>query len=430
MNNSLDQYLIVISIDALNALDFDYIKTLPTFKTFLDEGSHVRQLMSIYPSLTYPCHTTMTTGTYPNRHGIVSNKIAHPSRYLHEPWYWYYKYIKVPTLFDYAMKLGYSCGAIMWPAMAGAPITYNLPELWPVKLENFIKVYLKNSTKNLIFSILKNFKFPIKLQPDLDNFSDSITNELILHKQPNLLFIHFTELDLVRHKLGLHNNKNKAILRTMDQRLSNIITSTKKAGIYDKTSFLVLGDHGTNNYSNYICLNSLFEKKGWIHTNSNKKIVFWKAFANACGGSAQIYVRPRNDKNFLKEVHETLSELCVNQNNGIKYVYTNSETNHLYGLDNDFRFVLEAEDGYAFRNNICDQLIVPVPEFKRSNVADHGFLPCQRTMRTMLLAKGRGIRSRISLPKASLINIAPTIAKLMNLPMKNMDGTCLNNILT
>ncbi len=26
MNNSLDQYLIVISIDALNALDFDYIK--------------------------------------------------------------------------------------------------------------------------------------------------------------------------------------------------------------------------------------------------------------------------------------------------------------------------------------------------------------------------------------------------------------------
>ncbi len=149
----------------------------------------------------------MTTGTYPNRHGIVSNKIAKPSRYLHEPWYWYYKYIKVPTLFDYAMKLGYSCGAIMWPAMAGAPITYNLPELWPVKLENFIKVYLKNSTKNLIFSILKNFRVPTKLQPDLDNFSDSITNELILHKQPNLLFIHFTELDLIRHKLGLHNNK-------------------------------------------------------------------------------------------------------------------------------------------------------------------------------------------------------------------------------
>ncbi len=430
MNNSLDQYLIVISIDALNALDYDYIKTLPTFKTFLDEGSHVRQLMSIYPSLTYPCHTTMTTGTYPNRHGIVSNKIGQSSRYLNQSWYWYYKYIKAPTIFDYAMRAGYSCGAIMWPAMAGAPITYNLPELWPVKLENYIRVYLKNCTKNMFLPILKNLKLPLKIQPVIDNFSDRITNELILHKQPNLLCVHFTELDFTRHKLGLHNNRNKAILKTMDRRLSRIISSTKKAGIYDKTSFLVLGDHGTNNYNNYICLNGLFKKKGWIQTNSKKKIVSRKVFANACGGSAQIYVNPRNDKNLINMLHKTLSELRINKNNGIKYVYTNSETNLLYGLDRNFRFVLEAEDGYAFRNNICNRLVVPVSEFKHSNVAGHGFLPCQLNMRTMLLAKGRGIRSNITLPKASLINIAPTIAKLMNLPMSNMDGTCLNKLLT
>ncbi|QUI22005.1 alkaline phosphatase family protein [Vallitalea pronyensis] len=430
MNKSLNPYLIVISIDALNALDFDYIKTLPTFKTFFDEGSYVRQLMSIYPSLTYPCHTTMITGMYPNRHGIVSNKIAQPSRYLHESWYWYYNYIKAPTLFDYAMKGGYTCGAIMWPAMAGAPITYNLPEIWPVKLENFIKVYLKNSTKNLFCSILKNFKPHLKIQPGVDNFSDNIANELIIRKQPHLLCIHFTELDLTRHQLGLYNDKNKAILRTMDGRLAKIIASTKQAGIYDKTTFMVLGDHGTSNYNNYICLNGLFKRKGWIKTNPNKKIIFWKAFANACGGSAHIYARPQNDTTFLSKVYQTLTGLCADPRNGIKCVYTNGETNDLYGLNNDFQFVLEAADGYAFRNNICNSLVVPISHFKRSNVADHGFLPSHQTMRTMLLAKGRGICSNIMIPRASLINIAPTIAKLLHLPMKNMAGTSLNKLLT
>lgn len=413
---TLNKHLILISIDALNALDYDYIKTLPTFRSFLEKGAHIRELMSIYPSLTYPAHTTMITGAYPDHHGIISNKIADPSVYLNEPWYWYYKYIKTPTLFDYAMKAGLTCGAVMWPVTAGAPITYNVPELWPTKIERFISNYLKNSTKNLVYSILRNFKLHFKLQPGLDNFADSMANEIIRDKKPNLLCIHYTELDLTRHKLGLHNPKDHEILQRMDDRLKRIIDSTKRAGTYERTTFMVLGDHGTNNYCRYICPNYLFAKKGWLKLDNQKKILSWKVFANACGGSAQIFLHPRWRKKLFNKVHSTLLAAKDNPYSGIGSVYTSKVTKARYGLDNSFSFVLEAKNGYAFHNSIPHSLVIPITKIKHSHVADHGFLPSHPHMRSMLLAKGLDICTKVAIPKGSLLQIAPTIANILGLP--------------
>lgn len=33
----------------------------------------VRSVRSIYPTVTYPCHTTMMTGNYPDKHGVTSD---------------------------------------------------------------------------------------------------------------------------------------------------------------------------------------------------------------------------------------------------------------------------------------------------------------------------------------------------------------------
>ena len=69
----LKQKLIVISMDALIAEDIDYLKDKPNFRWMLENGSWVEQVRSIYPTLTYPCHTTMASGCYPAKHGIVNN---------------------------------------------------------------------------------------------------------------------------------------------------------------------------------------------------------------------------------------------------------------------------------------------------------------------------------------------------------------------
>jgi predicted AlkP superfamily pyrophosphatase or phosphodiesterase len=428
MSLEYNNHLLVISIDALNSHDFDYIKRLPTLGSFIKDGSYIRNLISIYPSLTYPCHTSITTGTYPNKHGIISNKKCQPKRYLNEEWYWYEKYIKVPTIFDYAMKKGYSCGAVLWPVMAGAKITYNVPEIWPVKLENFIKTFINNSTTNLLPQILKyGIHFTPPLQPSLDNFTGDLTNYLITNKKPNLLFVHFTELDYIRHKLGLYAKEGNEVLTRMDKRVARIIDSTKKAGIYNETSFIILGDHGTNDYDYYICINSIFHKANLINTDKNNKITSWKAFCNSCGGSAQIFLRNKQDKSTLNKVYNILNDIYMDSNSCIKNIYTANEANKKFCLDGNFSFVVEAKDEYVFGNYICDELVVLGTKFPK-HVADHGYEPCHRNMRTMLLAKGMNINNSY-LSKAYLVDIAPTMAKLLGISMQDVDGKCLNKII-
>ncbi|GKX27939.1 alkaline phosphatase family protein [Vallitalea longa] len=423
-----NQYLYVISIDALNSNDFHYIRNLPVFRSFITEGSYSNNMLSIYPSLTYPCHTSIITGTYPNKHGIVSNRKCQPYRYKNPEWYWYENDIQVPTVFDYAMKQNYTCASILWPVMAGADITYNIPELWPIGPSCFITNYIKNSTKNLIIPTLKNIKLSCSAQPTLDDTAENISKYLILKKQPNLLFIHFTQLDYMRHRLGMNTIEAKDLLDNFDKRLERLINCTKKAGIYEKTTFIVLGDHGMNDYDKYICINSIFKQKRLLITDKKNSIISYKAFANACGGSAQICMKNKYDKYLYEKIYNILLELQSNPINGIKQVYTSEKVNRLYHLDNSFQFVLEAENGYVFNNHICNKLIIPRTKLSKPHIADHGFLPTHPNMKTVFFAKGNRIKNTY-IHKMNLVDIAPTIAMIMNLPMKNIDGNCLKSCL-
>ena len=68
------KYSIVISEDALVYEDLETLRTLPAFGSIWDQAAIIKRNRSIYPSITYPCHTTMRTGCYPNRHGVINNE--------------------------------------------------------------------------------------------------------------------------------------------------------------------------------------------------------------------------------------------------------------------------------------------------------------------------------------------------------------------
>ena len=51
--------LILISFDALSVEDIEYLKAKKNFAYILENGSWVRRVHGIYPTLTYPSHATM-----------------------------------------------------------------------------------------------------------------------------------------------------------------------------------------------------------------------------------------------------------------------------------------------------------------------------------------------------------------------------------
>ena len=72
--------MIVISFDALGAADTQQFRMLPNFSRFLENASYCFNVSSVYPSITYPAHTSIVTGCYPKNHGIINNTLIQSER--------------------------------------------------------------------------------------------------------------------------------------------------------------------------------------------------------------------------------------------------------------------------------------------------------------------------------------------------------------
>jgi predicted AlkP superfamily pyrophosphatase or phosphodiesterase len=74
-----ERAVLVVSIDGLRRDYLDGVadpaRPFPTLRRLMNEGVVARSLRSVWPSVTYPAHTTMVTGVSPARHAIVNNVV-------------------------------------------------------------------------------------------------------------------------------------------------------------------------------------------------------------------------------------------------------------------------------------------------------------------------------------------------------------------
>ena len=126
--------LVMISVDGLRP---DYVTAadshgakIPNLRRFLKEGTYADGVSGVIPTVTYPSHTTLVTGVWPEKHGIWGNTTFDPLQKNYQGWYWYAEDIRVTTLWDAASQAGRTTAAVQWPVTAGAKITWNIPEFW------------------------------------------------------------------------------------------------------------------------------------------------------------------------------------------------------------------------------------------------------------------------------------------------------------
>ena len=106
-------------------------------------------MTSVWPSVTYPAHTTMVTGVSPARHGVVNNLPFDPFEDNQGGWYWYASDVRVPTLWDAAAREGVSVLNVSWPVTVGAPIRYNVPQIWRAKNDEDEKLLCALATSGI-----------------------------------------------------------------------------------------------------------------------------------------------------------------------------------------------------------------------------------------------------------------------------------------
>jgi len=425
------KHLLVISFDALSTLDFEYISSLPNFKRFLEKAAYCKQVISTYPTLTYPAHTSIITGKSPKNHGIINNTLLQPKRKKPD-WYWYRKYIKGETVYDKARQKGMEVASILWPVTGRAKIHYNMPEIFANRpWQNQIMVSLLSGSPLYQYKLNKMFGHLRRgtVQPELDNFAHESLLYTLKKYKPDLTLAHFTDLDWQRHEYGFKSPQALEALHRHDQRLGDIIKMLQEENVYKDSTLILLGDHSTLDVSKIIYLNSIFKKKGYLNI-SGEKIKSWQAIAKSCDGSAYVYIE---NKQLIPEIEKLLHTLMQDENNGIEKVFSRKEAKDL-GADSNCDFMLEGRLGYYFSDDVEEELVReigrdPESRIKGAMLGAHGYLPDKPDYSTVFMMAGQGVRPNVVLDQMSLLDQAATIGYLLGFKMKQSEGRILKEFL-
>ena len=418
------QRLFIISLDAFGASDLEFAKTLPNFKFLLERSALVENVETVFPSLTYMCHTSISTGMYPHKHGVINNTKLQPNR-LKPDWYWYDKDIQSLTIFDIAHRAGYKTASFLWPVTGRSrSIDYNLAEIFPNRpWQNQLMVSLYSSTPTFAYQLNKKFGHLRKgiRQPELDEFITAGVVDTIHNRNPDLMAVHFVDLDYMRHHYGVHSQEAKQAIIRMDKHLGQILDAMREKGILNGTALAILGDHFQIDTHTVVRLNTLFKEKGWVKTDDKGAIIQWDVVAKDAGGACYIYTNDETKHQEIKELLEQYPEY-------IARIFTGEEANQL-GADPTCAFLIDAKEGYYFDGEAALPFTEPTAGNPDLHRATHGFSPLRDHYDTMLMMSGPGIDSNAHIQHARLVDEGPTFLHTLGLTFPyETDGDVLHDL--
>ncbi len=414
--------LLLISLDAAYYDDAQTLLSLPNLGRLADKGVFCDQMQTIYPSLTYPVHTSLLTGCYPDKHGIDHNERFMPKLPARKrPWYWDASDIKAETLHQAAHKAGREVASVLWPVSGHNPyVRYNFPEVHALPGEQqTLKVLRYGSFGWLAQSELKYGRTrPSTKQPHLDRFAGLLVQKLI-EKQyhppkvpsitdvepsaktkaihmPDFISLHLVDLDAARHHHGVHSSEAQAAMIRLDSCVGRLLGALEQVGVMDDTVVAVVSDHGQADIGCVIALDEWLKSSGV------------PARAQTLGMGAYI----RCDRGAYQQVFDALS--LHMEELRISHIYTKQELRAMHAPEG-ILIAVEPEEGVAFVDHIDQEV----------EAATHGFGPGHPAAKCLLWLFGPPFLSGARLRTAHVVDVAPTLARAVHLDLPGAQGRVL-----
>ncbi|MFT3902993.1 MAG: ectonucleotide pyrophosphatase/phosphodiesterase [Niabella sp.] len=401
--------VILVSIDGLRPEFYLSDKWhTPNLHKLVQLGAHAEGVNSVFPSVTYPSHTTIVTGTTPDKHGIFFNNMFEPDT-IQKKIYWHFNQVASPTVWEAANKAGLKTASLLWPASAEAPVGFNIPDIGGMGKE----VMEKYSIPAGITDILKKevFNGAQSLEMGNDVNVGKIAAWVIRNQQPDLMTIHMFGLDHAEHVAGREGKGVAEAIAAADSSIGLIWDAIKETGRAGSTLFIVTGDHGFYDIDKTLNPNVLLAKAGLLQDIDYGA---WQARFHAVGGSSFLFVK-NNDKKVIDKVKKILQDLPVQER---KYFRIISEGDmKKIGADPNAVFALSGLEGAAFGNAFKGDFITS------GKGGTHGHFPDTKNIQTGFIALGNTVTPGTNLDVMSLYDIAPIIFKYLGLKDNgNMKG--------
>jgi predicted AlkP superfamily pyrophosphatase or phosphodiesterase len=238
--------------------------------------------------------------------------------------------------------------------------------------------------------------------------------------------INFTSFNDAQRRHGLLSAESLKALEMIDAHVKKLIDAAEKFRMAEDTTFIMVSDSGASKVEKEFNPNVLLAKKGWLAADHQGRVTSWRAVAQSFGGSAAVFVKDPKDEGFIHEVETFFTQQAEKPDSPIWRIITRSEVTKLGG-DPRVALYIDAAPLYAISSRMTGSPITNLS--KGADRATSGYAPSRVEMRALFVIAGKGVKSGAQTPYARLIDIAPTMAKLLGLEMKTARGRVISEVL-
>jgi len=428
---------LIISLDGLDvrylAEPDKYALKIPTLRRLMANGVTARGVYSVYPSVTYPNHTSLVTGVKPAIHGIFGNSLFEPP--VPKPTgagNWYARDIKADTLWQAAKRSGMTVGLVSWPVGVGAG-DWNISEIWApggtqmdtrkVISQNSLPAGLPAEIEGKYRDLYRNVT-----ADEGDDARTRIGEYILTEKRPNVMLIHLFDLDHFQHDYGPFTPEAHSAIEKSDAYVARLLAALERAGTLNETAVFITSDHDFKPISRQVHPGVLLRKAGLVDgtiekdESSRERFVAtdWKAAVYVTGASCAIYLRDSSDKASMKALRETFEPLAGKPDSGIAKVLDARALKRI-GSNTSATLMLEAAEGFTFGGSYSGEPIVA-----SLSKGMHGYLPTTPDFFASFIASGAGISGRGWIGLMEMPDAGTTIAAVIGLKLKNATGKPAN----
>ena len=423
---SIARPVLLISIDGLRPADVIDAQQrglkLPNLQAFLTRGSYASDVRGVLPTLTYPAHTTLITGVAPALHGISNNLTFDPYNKNQLGWDWYASDIRVPTLWDAAHAAGLTTANVHWPVSVGAPVDWNLPQIWRSGTPDDRKLLAALATPGLLPALEKD------LGPYADGINEALDGDqnrarfavklLQLHR-PQFMTVYFAALDDKEHATGPGTPAANHVLEGIDALVGELVAAAQR--VHPDGVVAVVSDHGFAPVRQDVNLYAPFIKAGLVSLKDGA-VSGWQATPWNAGGSAAIVLKDPADAAVKAQVATLLAQLQADPAYGIERVLDHAQL-VAHGATAKASWFVLFKPGYEM--GIKPDAPMPAPGHY---LGMHGYDPALPAMRSTFLIAGAGVPAGRDLGSIDMRDIAPTLAALLGVSLPQAQGRALAGV--
>jgi hypothetical protein len=399
-------HLVLVSVAGLTPDRYLDGEDMPVLAALARIGAAAEDVEPVAPAATYPAHATLVTGVPPSEHGIAADNLlgdrgvrAAPPAHASQ--------LRAPALWQRVAEAGGAVASFDWPTTTGAAISLLLPDVVPLRSgEHWATLAADASTAWIAERVRAAPPAADAPGPARDALLVDLACAAFAQRAPRLMLLRLRGAEPALASAGPRSDAAASGFAAVDAELERLVRCAGAAGAVPDTAFAVVGDRALEAVHTAVRPNVWLREAGWITAQGR-----WTALVRSNGSSGFVYA----DAARTALQARTRLEAAAAETGVLRIV--SADEMIARGADPDAWFGLQAEPGFVLENDLGGPPLGPAPVRGAG-----GWLTGRAAPAVGFVAFGHGVRRGVIVPRMHQLDVAPTLAALLGVPLEKAKG--------